>query len=476
MITQDVPPRSPVATFAGGRSGEVVMSWGQQCMWIATTKMGPANYFLNMRRLVPLSVRAGITPATAAMAVGHLIERYEALRTRYATVDGGFRQTVTSAGQVPLEIVDVDEAGDEAGSVHDGVGSMPPHAGTRPADVSAARLDAAGAAMCDRMWRQPFDYATELPLRVGLITRDGIVRRIALVFSHLSVDGYAIDLLLRDLRLILLRGRQPAFTGWHPLDVARAEASTRVAINARAVRYWADQYRVIPPTMFPAVAEPADPPFQRYLLSWPALDAAVRELSRRYRTNSSTVLLAATVDLVGRLTGHPTVAAQILVGNRSQSGHDTMVGTLVEGGLLVVDVADRPSLGDLIPRTWQGALRAYRNAYYAPLDREDATDRVSAERGTEIEPYCCFNDMRQDGDDSPLSVDTRLDTGEPAVVTVEEPPKRMHCRFCVQLDHTPAGVGVRLLADTRFLPPEAMSQFLNELAHRVVATADCRPG
>lgn len=447
MITQDVPPSSAVATFAGGRSGEAVMTWGQQCMWIATTKMGPANYFLNMRRLVPLSVRAGIRPATAAMAVGHLIERYEALRTRYATVDGGFRQTVTSAGQVPLEIVDVDEAG----------------------------LDAAGAAMCDRMWRQPFDYATELPLRVGLITRDGIVRRIALVFSHLSVDGYAIDLLLRDLRLILLRGRQPAFTGWHPLDVARAEASTRVALNARAVRYWADKYRVIPPTMFPAVAEPSDPPFQRYLLSWPALDAAVRELSRRYRTNSSTVLLAATVDLVGRLTGHSTVAAQILVGNRSQTGHDTMVGTLVEGGLLVVDVADRPALGDLIPRTWQGALRAYRNAYYAPLDREGATDRVSAERGTEIEPYCCFNDMRQDGDDSPLSLDTRLHTGEPAVVTVEEPPKRMHCRFCVQLDHTPAGVGVRLLADTRYLPPEAMRHFLTELAHRVVATADGRP-
>jgi hypothetical protein len=468
MITQHVPtspPGSPVATFAGGRSGEASMTWGQQCMWIATTKMGPANYFLNMRRLVPLSVRAGIRPATVAAAVGQLIERYEALRTWYATVDGEFRQTVVSAGQIPLETVDLDEAG----SVDDG--PVPPRAAARPAEGSAASLDAAGDAMCDRMWRRPFDYATELPLRVGLITRYGIVRRIALVFSHLSVDGYAVDLVLRDLRLILLRGRLPAFTGWHPLDVARAEASTRVAANARAVRYWEDQYRVIPPTMFPAVAEPADPPFQRYLLSWPALDAAVRELSRRCRTNSSTVLLAATVDLVGRLTGHSTVAAQILVGNRSQSGHDAMVGTLVEGGLLVVDVADRPSLEELIPRTWQGALRAYRNAYYAPVDREDATDRVCAERGTEIEPYCCFNDMRQGVDDSPLSVDARPHTGEPAVVVVEEPPKRMHCRFCVQLDHTPAGLGVRLLADTRYLPPEAMRGFLDELADRVVAAA-----
>jgi hypothetical protein len=469
MITQDVPTSptsSLVATFADGRSGDAVMTWGQQCMWIATAKMGPAHYFLNMRRLVPLSVRAGVRPTAVAAAVGQLIERYEALRTRYVTVDGEFRQIVTSVGQIPLEIVDVDEAG----SVDDRVGPVPPRAGTRPADVSAARLDAAGAAMGDRMWRRPFDYATELPLRVGLITQDGVVRRIALAFSHLSVDGYAIDLLLRDLRLILLRGRQPAFTGWHPLDVAREEASTRVALNARAVRYWADQYRVIPPTMFPAVAEPADPPFQRYLLSWPALDAAARELSRRYRTNSSTVLLAATVDLVGRSTGHPTVAAQILVSNRSQPGHDSMVGTLVEGGLLVVDVADRPPLDELIPRTWQGALRAYRYAYYAPREREDATDRVCAERGTEIEPYCCFNDMRQ-GDDSLLTADAPLHIGVPAVVVAEEPPKRMHCRFCVQLDHTPAGLGVRLTADTRYLPPEAMRRFLDELANRVVATA-----
>jgi hypothetical protein len=443
VITQDVPtspPGASVATFAGTRSGAATMTWGQQCMWIATAKMGPANYFLNMRRMVPLSVRAGLRPATVAAAIGQLIERYEALRTRYATVDGDFRQTVLATGRIPVEIEDVD-----------------------------ADLDAAGTAMCDRMWRQPFDYATELPFRAGLITHGGIVRRIALVFSHMSVDGYAIDLLLRDLRLILLRGRQPAFTGWHPLDVAREEASTRVAANARAVRYWRDQYRVIPPTMFPAVAEPADPPFQRYLLSWPALDTAVRELSRRYRTNSSTVLLAATVDLVGRLTGHATVAAQILVSNRSQPGHDAMVGTLVEGGLMVVDVADRPPLDELIPRTWQGALRAYRNAYYSPVDREDATDRVCDERGTEIEPYCCFNDMRQGGDDSLAPADARLRAGEPAVLVVEEPPKRMHCRFCVQLDHTPDGVGVRLLADTRYLPPDAMRHFLEELANRVVA-------
>jgi hypothetical protein len=437
-----------VAAFAGGRSGESVMTWGQQCMWIATAKMGPANYFLNMRRLVPLSVRAGIRPDAAAAAVGQLIERYEALRTRYATVDGEFRQTVTNSGGLPLETVDVDEE---------------------------AALDRAGDAMCDGMWRRPFDYAAELPLRAGLVVRDGVVRRIALVFSHLAVDGYAIDLLLRDLRLILLRGRLPAFTGWQPLDVAREEATTRVPANARAVRYWADRYREIPPTMFPAVAEPADPPFQRYLLSWPALDAAVRELGRRYRTNTSTVLLAATVDLVGRLTGHPTVAAQILVGNRSQPGHDALVGTLVEGGLMVVDVGDRPSLGELIPRTWQAALRAYRNAYYAPVDREDATDRVSAERGTEIEPYCCFNDMRQGGDDSLSHVDTGPRASEPAVIVVEEPPKRMHCRFCVQLDHTPAGVGVRLLADTRYLPPDAMRRFLERLAEDVVATAGQTP-
>lgn len=438
MITQE----SPVAAFAGGRSADEVMTWGQQCMWIATAKMGPANYFLNVRRVLPLSVRAGVRPTAAAAAVGHLVERYEALRTRYATVDGGFRQIVAADGHIPVEIAEVGDA---------------------------AHLDTAADTMSDRMWRQPFDYDTEPPLRVGLVTHDGVVRRIALVVSHLSVDGYAIDLLLRDLRLILLRGRLPAFTGWHPVDVARAEASTRAAANARAVRYWADRYRVIPPTMFPEVAGPADPPFQRYLLSWPTLDAAVRTLSARYGTNTSTVLLAATVDLVGRLTGHSTVAAQILVGNRSQPGHDALVGTLVEGGLLVVDVGDRPPLAELIPRTWQGALRAYRNAYYAPVEREAATDRVSAERGTEIEPYCCFNDMRQGGDDSLPHVGAR--TGEPAVVVVEEPPQRMHCRFCVQLDHTPAGVGVRLLADTRYLPPEAMRGFLTGLAERVVAAA-----
>jgi hypothetical protein len=429
------------AEFHGERTGVEPLTWGQRSIWDTVARLAPADHFLNVRRVLSLSVRAGVTPAAAASAVGRLMSRHETLRTRVRLVGSEPQQVLAGAGR--LAIGSVEAAPDD--------------------------LDAVAGALRDRLVAPPFDYPREWPLRVGLVTCAGLVRRVALVVSHLSVDGYATDLLLRDLRLLLLRDTVAPVTGRQPLDVARAERE-RAHVSARALEHWATEYRRLPRTMLARVGEAHDPPYQRVLLTSTALDLAARAVALRHRTSTATVLLAATAAVLGGWTGHGVCALETLVHNRFQEGHADIMGTLVQTGLFVVDVADDPGLDVLVPRTFQAALRAYRNAYYFPPARDRLTEGLGRAPGTPFNPYGCFNDVRLAADGPPAQP---AEPAKPAESTLDpqEPPDRMHCRLCVELHDAPRGMGVLLTADTAYLPPDDMRRFLHTLESVVVAAA-----
>jgi hypothetical protein len=180
--------------------------------------------------------------------------------------------------------------------------------------------------------------------------------------------------------------------------------------------------------------------------------------------------MAATAALIGRWTGHPRVAVHTLVHNRFRPGHADIVGTLVMQGLLVLDTSGDPALEELVPRTRHAALRAYRGAYYDPRDRDAATAELSRLRGAEVDPHCCFNDVRLSGDEAPPRAGP-----EAPQIRAQEHPALMHCRFCVELHDTPDGLGVLLTADTRYLPPPSMRAFLVELSESVRRATTTRP-
>ena len=78
----------------------------------------------------------------------------------------------------------------------------------------------------------------EYPLRVALVTVDDRVRQIVLVFSHCAVDFHAATTVLRDLRVLLLRGSLDSPPGLQSLDLAARERTTGLRRSQRAVAYW----------------------------------------------------------------------------------------------------------------------------------------------------------------------------------------------------------------------------------------------
>jgi condensation domain-containing protein len=438
--------------FSGGRAREAPLTWGQGSLW-AKLQRDP-GCSINYSRV--LTVRAsGITVATAAAAIGRVVERHEALRTRLRPGTGTVTQVVSGAGSIPIAVTDSRDS-------------------TLGADVDAAVADFLGT---------QFDYYQDFPLRARLLTVGGEVRSVVLNFAHIAADGGGAAIVLRDLESALAGRVLPA----------REQRKDRRKQTQRAAKYWASQYRRIPATMFPLTGPPQRPLRQQAVLTSPALRAAARTIAGATGASTSNVLLAATCTLAGVWTQNAVSAMHLAAHNRIWPGHRDLVANLVQIGLFVLDLDGGDTFPALVQRTSAAALKAYRYAYYDERAIDQVRSQASDERGAVVNPFCCFNDMRdlnldsdsEEADSSAaaagLSEREMRDSLPRTAVDWIPGPAPSRCRFCLQLVPTESGFGVSLTADTRYLPRASIEHFLRGLetllvaaVHRDVRAADVR--
>ncbi|MFI7327559.1 condensation domain-containing protein [Streptomyces rubiginosohelvolus] len=477
--------------FHGERSGRAPLTWGQRAIWHAIRRTAPNDHYFNIGRVLPLADRGRpVTVPEALKALAHLMERHESLRTRLllGPQDGEPAQSLTDAGTLTVTI-------------------------TRAAGLPEAAAEA--DALLGRLSSTRFDYPAEWPVRAALVTAGDRVTHAVLALCHLAADGHAAEILVRDLRLLVRRGsagRPPATT---PLDLARDQhAAAGRRRGAAALAHWEAGYRAAPPTMFPDPrAEPRTPRFWTGRLVSPALARAVGTVAAAHRVSGSTVLLTASAALVAAGEGHRTAAVLPIVGNRTAGALRDLVSTLSQDGLFVLDLAetaDLPETGgpkepsglaeppgprepsgpaetaglagtftDLLPAAYRAALRAYRAAVYDPVEWDALGERLSAEYGTDVHPYCCFNDMRlveralpegPSASAAELAEARRRTTfGFPAT------QGRVACRYCLHVTEEGDALAVSLTADTAYLPPEAIRAHLYAMEELIVASAAGAP-
>ncbi|GAA4564918.1 condensation domain-containing protein [Planotetraspora kaengkrachanensis] len=420
-------------TFTGARGGTAPLTWGQRAIWDAIQRTAPDDRYFNFGRI--LETPRGVRPASiahVARSVGLLVERHEALRT---LIGPGPVQDLRESGELPLRIV----------------------ADADPRDV-LAELSAT-----------VFDYAAEWPLRVALVTSGDEVTHIVLAFCHLAADGIGAEEVVRDLRLLLLRGGLGGGPPPQPFDLAEwqtSPAGRRQAASAAA--FWEREHLRMPPTMFHVLSGAAEhPPVWRATLTSPAADLAAQRLAVRHGTSTSTVVLTAVGTLVAEVTGHETVTVLPIVSNRFRAATRTAVTTLSQEGLFVLE-AGKARFTDLLAASGPAVLRAYRSAYHDPADRERVVAGAARERGTPIHPYCCFNDMRFA--EQAVYRDEELIRRALPETSVSWPlsQDKLNCRFCV---HLAGAAQISLTADTRWLSRPDIERFLLGLERMLVEAA-----
>lgn len=425
-------------TFRGARSTSDVLTWGQRAIWSAIERTRPSDAYFNFARTVDVR-DTGADLDTVLAAVALVMNRYEALRTRVSVVDGEPVQVVSAGGTLPVDVVT-----------------------GQPEPLSERYLAAA------------FDYEHEWPLRVGVVTEDDRPAYVVVCFCHLATDFGGAVFVLRDLRAAVDGTPTPEPTAAQPVDLAafqRSPAGTRMA--RAAAGYWRRAYDRIPTSMFEhRSATPEQPRYQRAFLLSPALARAATAVGDRLGTGSSAVLNAAFAAVIGGLTGHDTCAMLAITQNRFREQTRDMVSTLALEGLLVVSLAGAGGFDDVVVRAWRAAVPAYRYAQYDERDRDRIVREASERRGTLVHPYCCVNDLREtELPPSPDGAPPRELLGE-STLTWLAPLDHVSCRFCLHVGGAEDTLGIRLTADTAYVPRSDMTAFLTGVEELVVAAAD----
>ncbi|WP_432842414.1 condensation domain-containing protein [Dactylosporangium sp. CA-092794] len=414
--------------FQGDGAGEGPLSWGQLENWSAIVKQ---KTWLPLGGVKPLE--PGTTLDEVAAELRYLMTRYQPMRTVLRIGDDGTpTQVVHGSGTIDLEIV---EAGDaDAGQVAE--------------DVCAA-------------WRdKQLDFATEWPVRMAVVRKDGALTHMAVLVSHFVMDAAGAMTMLAE---VAARTETPV-AGLQPLAQARWQASPAgQRHNAAAQRYWDGILRTVAPDRFPRPAVVESPRYWHGEFTSPALGLAARDWAARTGLDSSTVLLAAFAGALAGLTGVDPVVIRPMVSNRFRPGLADVVCTLAQAGLLSVPAAGC-GFAELLERTRRVTTAAYKYAYFHQAGMERLVARVGAERGTPIEIGCYFNDRRGPGRDAPIA------PGESAFRWVAAQDAPSFEPLFVHVDDAPGTLRLSLYLDAEHLSP-AVARELGGAMERIAVQA-----
>ncbi|MGC4807909.1 condensation domain-containing protein [Micromonospora sp. DT233] len=431
--------------FSGPGAGDAPLTWAQGVTWRATARYGSNHRFLNLRRTVPVSARAGMDVERAAAALGALVGRHGSLRTRMPTRDGEPCQRTAATGHLPVLVL------------------------TGDGDGAAAARDAAA-----RLGDVAFDQGAEWPVRVAVVTVADRVRQVVLVFSHSTADAHGVEVVLRDLRLILLRGRIDAPPGLQSVDVARLQHGPDVRRSERSVAYWLREYARLPAEPLPPGGPGLGPRLRRGVLVSSAVDVAARMVAARHRVSTSAVLLAGVCALAAARSGRERCGLFPMAHNRFPAGYADAVANLGQIGFCVVDLADRPAFGEVVARVWRASLSGLRHAFYDPAALRQGFADAGHEYASIFLPHYYFNDVRLPVGGATVPQASRRELRAAAADTSFSWTTGMDQASWHLLTHVvdePGGVGLTLTVDTRHVAVDTVEPFLRELEELLVEAA-----
>ncbi|MFZ2177958.1 MAG: condensation domain-containing protein, partial [Rhodococcus sp. (in: high G+C Gram-positive bacteria)] len=334
----------------GPRPDRIPLSPAQSRMWFLN-RFDPTAGAYNVAAALRLSGELDIDALRAA--VTDILDRHESLRTMYPDSPEGPHQTILSA-------VDAAAGGDLIDLV------------TEPVpDELDDRIRAAAA--------RGFDVTTQIPTALTLVRCEAPDEHVlVMVVHHISVDGWSIQVLARDLVHAYSARAAGEAPSWTPLPVQYADYALWKrtllgaeddpdSLAARQIGYWRAKLASIPETLeLPADRRrPAVPSYRGGNVEFPIdpeVHASIAQLARTANATPFMVLHSALSVLLARLSGSDDVAIGTPVAGRGEQELDDGVGMFVN--TLVLRVAADPALTfeALLARIRATDLSAYAHA------------------------------------------------------------------------------------------------------------------
>jgi Condensation domain len=330
-------------------AGPAPLSFAQERLWhFAASRPGSAAYNV----YYAVGFRGPLDLAALARAVRAVVERHEALWTRFPYEDGGL-VAETSPDLLPSRLPLIDFSGLPAAS--------------REAEAPGTATELAAPAF--ELERGPL-------LRTALLRTNPEAHALLLAVHHIVIDGWTLALITREIAALY-----GAFAAGEPSPLSAAPAAPlqsadftvwqrrRIAEGAldADLTWWRGHLAGAPPDGLALPAHPGAPLGRSTLWIAPPVVEALKALAQRERATLFVILLAGLKALLHRHTGATDVIVGTPLALRGRPEAAGIVGFLLNLLALRTDLSGDPSFAELLRRVRDTFLGAFTHRE-APLE------------------------------------------------------------------------------------------------------------
>jgi amino acid adenylation domain-containing protein len=329
------------AIVPASRQEALPLSFAQQRLWF----LAQLDERAGAAYAIPGGVRLKGSLDVAALhaALNRIVERHEALRTRFGSADGAPVQLIAPP-EMGLVLSQVDLSGHS------------------DAQAELERLAAEEASA-------PFDLARGPLIRGCFIRLADDDHAVLVTMHHIVSDGWSMGVLINEFSALYSAFSQQQPDPLPALPIQYADYAVwqhrwiTGEVLQRQLDFWRNHLRGAPallelPTDRP---RPAVPDYAGASLSF-ELDGdtttGLMALSRRHGTTLFMTLLASWAALLARLSGQSDVVIGTPVANRHRAEIEPLIGFFVNTQALRVDLSGSPSVAELLAQVRTTALAA----------------------------------------------------------------------------------------------------------------------
>lgn len=316
-----------------------LLSYAQQRLWFLDQLM-PGNCLYTIPLLLTFTGVLNIDALTSSLE--KLLQRHEALRTTFATIEGELQQVIAPAQPLVLPVVDL--AGPEQETLKQHV--------------------------IDEEIRRPFDLTRDSLFRALLLCWSDTQHFLLLTIHHIVFDGWSKDILLKELAAYYeaFVSGQPAGLADLPIQYSDYAGWQRSWLQGERLQkqltYWKEQLAGAPGLLELAAdrPRPAQPAFQGASQHFTLSDSLLEKLQALSRSAGVTLfmtLLAAFQTLLYHYSGQEDIVVGTPVAGRVREATEGIIGLFVNTLALRTSLKENPPfrlLLDRVRRTASGAF------------------------------------------------------------------------------------------------------------------------
>ncbi|WP_404483990.1 non-ribosomal peptide synthetase [Pseudomonas sp. HT11] len=329
------------AIHALSRQDDLPQSLAQNRLWI-TWQLDPQSSAYTIPGA--LRLRGELDEDAVRASFQHLIERHEALRTRFYERDGQAFQRVQASAEFDLQIIDL-------------------------SDLPGAEREARAQQIREDEARTQFDLEKGPLLWVTLVRLDDEDHQLLVTLHHIIADGWSLNILIDEFSRLYAAATQGQTLELPPLALQYADYGSwqrqwlAEGEGQRQLAYWKTQLGEEHPSLSLATDHPRSSQ-QRHSASRHSvrleagLSAAIRQTAQDHQATPFMLLLAAFQSLLYRYSGQRDIRIGVPNANRPRQETQGLIGFFINTLVLRAELDGRLPFDQLLAATRQAALGA----------------------------------------------------------------------------------------------------------------------